>query len=31
VIFSLMAFGGYSSGGYWWSLIDIILVVIGDY
>jgi hypothetical protein len=26
-----MAIGGYSNGGYWRLLIDIILVVIGGY
>ncbi len=26
-----MAIGGYSIGGYWWLLIDIIIVTIGGY
>jgi hypothetical protein len=26
-----MVIDGYSIGGYWWLLIDIILLAIGDY
>jgi hypothetical protein len=26
-----VAIGGYSIGGYWWLLIDIILMVFGAY
>jgi hypothetical protein len=31
VVISLMVVGGYSTNGYWWLLIDIVLMVIGDY
>jgi hypothetical protein len=31
MVIILMAIGGYSTGGYWWLLIGIILVAIGDY
>jgi hypothetical protein len=31
MVIILMAIGGYSIGGYWWLLIDIILMVISGY
>jgi hypothetical protein len=31
MVIILIAIGGYSIGGYWWLLIDIIWVAIGGY